>query len=108
MSDLKSITYRPGAGEYAWTFGGAAPVMRRHGRRRASPCAVAVECAMNTVLIVDLIKGTGSGLPVTPWPRLESDAYVMSAGSARPLEALPAEARVRRHACPSQGACRIA
>jgi hypothetical protein len=26
MSDLKTITYRPGAGEYAWTFGGAAPV----------------------------------------------------------------------------------
>jgi hypothetical protein len=28
MSDLEVITYRPTAGEYAWTFGGAAPVMR--------------------------------------------------------------------------------
>jgi acetamidase/formamidase len=28
MSDLETITYRPRAGEYAWTFGGAAPVMR--------------------------------------------------------------------------------
>ena len=44
-------------------------------------CGVAVEGAMDTVLIVDLIKG----LP-TPWPRLENDAYVMSTGSARPLE----------------------
>ena len=36
---------------------------------------------MNTVLIVDLIKGVPC-----PWPRLESDTYIMSAGSARPLE----------------------
>ncbi len=58
-----------------------------HARQgEGETCGVAVECAMNTVLIVDLIKGTGSGLPMTPWPRLESDAYVMSAGSARPLE----------------------
>ena len=58
-----------------------------HARQgEGETCGVAVECAMNTVLIVDLIKGDGSGLPVTPWPRLENDAYVMSAGSARPLE----------------------
>jgi acetamidase/formamidase len=44
-------------------------------------CGVAVEAAMNTVAIVDLLKGVA-----TPWPRLESDDYVMSAGSARPLE----------------------
>ena len=36
---------------------------------------------MDTVLIVELIKGT-----MTPWPRLENDVYVMSTGSARPLE----------------------
>ena len=36
---------------------------------------------MNTVLIVDLIKGRA-----TPWPRLEDDSYIMTAGSARPLE----------------------
>src|SRR6201998_1015143 len=28
MSDLKTTPSRPGPGEYAWTFGGAAPVMR--------------------------------------------------------------------------------
>jgi acetamidase/formamidase len=44
-------------------------------------CGVAVEAAMDTVVIVDLVKGMA-----TPWPRLENDAYVMSAGSARPLE----------------------
>jgi acetamidase/formamidase len=44
-------------------------------------CGVAVEAAMDTVVIVDLIKGVP-----TPWPRLETDEYLMSAGSARPLE----------------------
>ena len=36
---------------------------------------------MNTVIVVDLLKGVA-----TPWPRLESDTHIMSAGSARPLE----------------------
>lgn len=44
-------------------------------------CGVAVEAAMNTVVIVDVLKGLS-----TPWPRLETDQYVMSTGSARPLE----------------------
>src|SRR3990172_8879981 len=44
-------------------------------------CGVAVEGAMDTVLVVDLIKAR-----TTPWPRLEDDTYVMSTGSARPLE----------------------
>jgi acetamidase/formamidase len=44
-------------------------------------CGVAVEAAMDTVVILDLIKGVTS-----PWPRLESDEYLMSTGSARPLE----------------------
>jgi acetamidase/formamidase len=44
-------------------------------------CGVAVEAAMDTVVIVDLIKGV-----LTPWPRLEDDTHVMSAGSARPLD----------------------
>jgi acetamidase/formamidase len=58
-----------------------------HARQgEGETCGVAVECAMNTVLIVDLIKGDGSGMPATPWPRLENDDYIMSAGSARPLE----------------------
>ena len=44
-------------------------------------CGVAVEGAMDTVLIVELIKGA-----LTPWPRLEDDTCIMSTGSARPLE----------------------
>jgi len=42
---------------------------------------VAVEAAMRTTVVLDLIKGAS-----TPWPRLESDAYIQSTGSARPLE----------------------
>ena len=44
-------------------------------------CGVAVEAAMDTVIAIDLVKGRA-----TPWPRLENDSYVMSTGSARPLE----------------------
>jgi amidase len=44
-------------------------------------CGVAVEAAMDTVLVVELIKGR-----LTPWPRLENDDHIMSTGSARPLE----------------------
>jgi acetamidase/formamidase len=44
-------------------------------------CGVAVEAAMDTVLVVELIKGR-----LTPWPRLENDEAIMSTGSARPLE----------------------
>lgn len=53
-----------------------------HARQgEGETCGVAVECAMHTVVIVDLLKGVP-----TPWPRLESDEYLMSTGSARPLE----------------------
>ena len=53
-----------------------------HARQgEGETCGVAVETAMNSVVIIDLIKG----IP-TPWPRLESDAYLMSTGSAKPLE----------------------
>ncbi|GLZ39288.1 acetamidase/formamidase family protein [Actinokineospora sp. NBRC 105648] len=44
-------------------------------------CGTAVEAAMSTVIVVDLIKGGGPA-----WPRLENDDYLMSTGSARPLE----------------------
>lgn len=44
-------------------------------------CGVAVECAMNTVIIVDVIRGVS-----TPIPRLEDDLYLASIGIARPLE----------------------
>ena len=53
-----------------------------HARQgEGETCGVAVECAMNTVVVIDLIKNAP-----TPWPRLETDDYIMSAGSARPLE----------------------
>ncbi|GAA2973712.1 acetamidase/formamidase family protein [Actinokineospora diospyrosa] len=44
-------------------------------------CGTAVEAAMSTVVVVDLIKGVPC-----PWPRLEDDRYLMSTGTARPLE----------------------
>lgn len=44
-------------------------------------CGAAVEGAMNTILTVELIKGT-----YCEWPRLESDDSIMVAGSYRPLE----------------------
>jgi acetamidase/formamidase len=53
-----------------------------HARQgEGETCGVAVECAMDTVAVVDLIKGVP-----TPWPRLEDDRYLMTTGSARPLE----------------------
>jgi acetamidase/formamidase len=53
-----------------------------HARQgEGETCGVAVECAMNTVIVVDLIKASPC-----PWPRLESDTHIMTAGSARPLE----------------------
>ncbi len=53
-----------------------------HARQgEGETCGVAVECAMDTVLVVDVIKNRP-----TPWPRLETDTHVMSTGSARPLE----------------------
>ena len=44
-------------------------------------CGTAVEGAMTTTLIVELLKGRP-----TPWPRLEDDGHWMSVGSSRPLE----------------------
>ncbi|MBE7189424.1 acetamidase/formamidase family protein [Jatrophihabitans endophyticus] len=53
-----------------------------HARQgEGETCGVAAECAMDTVLIVDLIKATPC-----PWPRIESDTHLMSTGSTRPLE----------------------
>jgi acetamidase/formamidase len=53
-----------------------------HARQgEGETCGVAVETAMNSVVVVDLVKNQP-----TPWPRLESDDHLMSAGSARPLE----------------------
>jgi acetamidase/formamidase len=44
-------------------------------------CGTGVEAAMNTAVVVDVIKGAA-----TPWPRFETDAAIMSTGSTRPLE----------------------
>lgn len=53
-----------------------------HARQgEGETCGVAVECAMDTTFILDLIPGVA-----TRWPRLESDEYLMTTGSARPLE----------------------
>ncbi|MBS1675217.1 MAG: acetamidase/formamidase family protein [Actinobacteria bacterium] len=40
-----------------------------------------LECAMDSVIAVDLVKGAAPA-----WPRLEDDAHVMTTGSVRPLE----------------------
>jgi acetamidase/formamidase len=62
--------------------GGLLSIGDGHARQgEGETCGVAVECAMNTVLLVDLLKGVS-----TPWPRLESDTHIMSTGSVRPLE----------------------
>ncbi len=44
-------------------------------------CGTAVEAAMRTVVVVDLVKG---GAPA--WPRLETDEFLVTTGSVRPLE----------------------
>jgi acetamidase/formamidase len=44
-------------------------------------CGVAVEAAMNTTMIVDLIPGV-----YTAWPRIETDTHIASIGVTRPLE----------------------
>jgi len=44
-------------------------------------CGTAVEGAMTTTIVVELIKG---GAPL--WPRLEDDTHWMTVGSSRPLE----------------------
>ncbi len=44
-------------------------------------CGTAVEGAMNSIIIVDLIKGKAP-----TWPRIENDDYYMAVGSSRPME----------------------
>lgn len=54
-----------------------------HARQgEGETCGVAVETAMDTVVVIDLIKG---GAPLA-WPRIESDTEIMTTGSTRPLE----------------------
>ncbi|MBN9610083.1 MAG: acetamidase [Actinobacteria bacterium 69-20] len=44
-------------------------------------CGTGLEAAMRTTIVIDVLKGAE-----TPWPRLESDEFLMSTGSVRPLE----------------------
>lgn len=53
-----------------------------HARQgEGETCGVAVECAMDSVVIVDLIKGVP-----TAWPKLENDREIITTGSTKPLE----------------------
>jgi acetamidase/formamidase len=53
-----------------------------HARQgEGETCGVAVEAAMNSVIAIELLKGRAC-----PWPRIENDEYIMTTGSARPLE----------------------
>ncbi|WP_084965062.1 acetamidase/formamidase family protein [Thermoactinospora rubra] len=62
--------------------GGLFAIGDGHARQgEGEVCGTALECAMNTVVAVELIKGVA-----TPWPRMEDDTHLMSTGSARPLE----------------------
>jgi amidase len=44
-------------------------------------CGVAIEFATTTTITVNLVKGWDLA-----WPRLENDKFIMSIGSARPME----------------------
>jgi acetamidase/formamidase len=62
--------------------GGMLSIGDGHARQgEGEVCGTAVEAAMNTVIVVDLVKG---GAPLSP--RLENDDHLMTTGSARPLE----------------------
>lgn len=52
-----------------------------YAQSEGETCGVAVEGAMNTTRVVDVVKER-----YVEWPRLEDDGYIMTAGSARPLE----------------------
>ena len=62
--------------------GGMLSIGDGHARQgEGEVCGTAVEAAMNTVVVVDLVKGHA---PASP--RIESDDFVMTTGSGRPLE----------------------
>jgi hypothetical protein len=82
--NMDSPEVRPGTTVYLGVNveGGLFSIGDGHFRQgEGETCGVAVEGAMDTVLIVDLIKDR-----LTPWPRFEDDTHIMSTGSARPLE----------------------
>jgi acetamidase/formamidase len=62
--------------------GGLLSIGDGHARQgEGEVCGTAVESAMNTVVVVDLVKGQA---PETP--RLENDEFLITTGHARPLE----------------------
>jgi amidase len=62
--------------------GGLLSIGDGHARQgEGEVCGTAVESAMRTVVVVDLVKGGATGSP-----RLESDEFLMTTGNARPLE----------------------
>ena len=62
--------------------GGLLSIGDGHARQgEGEVCGTAVETAMNTVVIVDLIKGQAPAAP-----RLENDDFLITTGNARPLE----------------------
>ncbi len=52
-----------------------------YAQSEGETCGVAVEGAMSTTCVVDVIKSA-----YVEWPRLEDDRFIMVAGSVRPLE----------------------
>lgn len=53
-----------------------------HARQgEGETCGTAVEAAMNSTVALDVVSGV-----YTPWPRIETDEFIMASGSARPLE----------------------
>jgi len=62
--------------------GGLVSIGDGHARQgEGEVCGTAVEAAMSTVVVVDLVKGQA---PVSP--RLESDDFLVTTGNTRPLE----------------------
>jgi amidase len=62
--------------------GGLLSIGDGHARQgEGEVCGTAVETAMNTVAVVDLVKGDAPGSP-----RIESDDFLMTTGNTRPLE----------------------
>lgn len=53
-----------------------------HARQgEGESCGTAVETAMDSTVVLDVVHDY-----VTPWPRIETDAFIMTTGSARPME----------------------
>ena len=72
-----TITYLPVRAPGALLYIGDAHACQGDGE----VCGVAVEYPTTTTITVDLIKGW-----TIDWPRLEADDFIMTIGSARPLE----------------------